>query len=63
MDLVALHDLVRAEVQQRAMTRQVALGKLSPTQRSAFRAMQRRLRRDRALGRALAAPSGSAIWL
>src|SRR5215210_2224628 len=59
MDVAALHDLVRAEVQQRPTQDQSALRRLSPSQRQAFRALQRRMRRERPLGRPLAAPEGA----
>ena len=63
MELDALLDLVRAEVQLPPMRAPKTVQKLTPAQRAAFRSMQRRIRRDRAQGRRLAPPAGSALWL
>jgi hypothetical protein len=64
MELDALLELVRTEVQHPpTLRRPKTINSLTPTQRAAFRTLQRRMRRERAQGRKLAPPVGSALWV
>jgi hypothetical protein len=64
MNLAALHDLIRSQVQDGAAARRnaQAFRAMSRVEQAAFRTMRRRFRRARTQGRGLVPPSGSVIW-